>query len=104
MKKMKNSWYAQPLTINFNYKQWRQDLAAFIKRKQFWDYAIVSKARSINKNKEHYSKGTKWFEIFDGRGRYVKITFNNKKEIIDIQPSNFDKKIIEDYFRARILD
>lgn len=103
MKKYNSSWYAQPLIVNFNYKQWRQDLAAFIKRKEFWDYAIVTKARATDKRIGLFPKGAKWFEIFDGHGRYVRIIFSNKKEILEIQPSNFNEKLIEEYFNVRIL-
>ncbi len=59
----KYRWYAQSLNVNFNYKEWRQDLAAFVRRKLFWDFAMVSKSRVVDLKSGFYSKGNKWFEI-----------------------------------------
>lgn len=35
MRKHSSSWNAEEMTINFNQKQWRQDLAAFISKKRY---------------------------------------------------------------------
>ncbi len=101
MKKYNTSWYAKPLMINFNYKQWRQDLAAFIKKKEFWDYALVTKARTVDKKMGDYPKGSKWFEIFDGHGRNLIFIFNNKQEILNVEPSNYNLEILQEYFNLR---
>ena len=51
----KYRWYAQSLKVNFNYKEWRQDLAAFVRRKLFWDFAMVSKSRAVTLKSGFYS-------------------------------------------------
>lgn len=79
MKKYNNTWNAKKLTINFNHKQWRQDLAFFILQKKFWNRATVTRAKTVidNSNK----KGSKVFEIFDGFGNCIKIQYKNQCEI-----------------------
>ncbi len=99
----KNNWYSKSLKINFNYKEWRQDLAEFIKKKQFWDYAIVTKAKSLSSKKMYGNKGHKYFEIYDGKSRYVKILYKNLNEVIAIEPTNFDKELVDEYFIKRNL-
>ena len=80
----KYRWYAQSLNINFNYKEWRQDLAAFVRKKLFWDFAMVSKSRTVDFKNGFYSKGNKWFEIYDSHGNWLKIIYKNQSDIIAI--------------------
>lgn len=101
MRVHKKNWYSELLKINFNHKEWRQDLAAYIRKRCNWDFAVVSKARKVPGNKSFNSKTNKWFEFYDNVGRYVKIVFKNESEIISIEPVDFDKTIIDDYFEFR---
>ena len=75
-KNYNSSWNAKKLTINFNHKQWRQDLAAFIQQKKYWDHASVTRAKSVTNNVFH--KGSKSFEIFNGVGSSVTIQYKKK--------------------------
>ena len=48
------------MVVNFNQKQWRQDIASFIVNKLNWYDARVSRSKKIDD-----SNGTKEFEIFE---------------------------------------
>ena len=100
----KYRWYAQSLKVNFNYKEWRQDLAAFVRRKLFWDFAMVSKSRAVTLKSGFYSKGNKWFEIYDPRGNWLRIIYKNQSEIVAIEPANFNKNLIDEYFKLRNIN
>lgn len=99
-----NRWYAETLKINFNYKEWRQDFAAFVKRKLFWDFAMVSKSRAVDLKDGVYEKGYKWFEVYDPHGRWIKIIYTNQSKIIAIEPQNFDTNLISDYYKLRDIN
>lgn len=97
MKKYSNKWIAKPLTINFNHKEWRQDFAAFVRKKLFWDIAMVTRAKSSSKSKYYNASECREFEIYDGYGRNIKVVFKNKNGIVSIsQPG-----LIEEYYSLR---
>lgn len=96
-KRYNSNWNAKKLFINFNHKQWRQDFAAYVREKLFWDRAKVTRARSISQKNSFYEKGLKQFEVYDGYGRSVNLTFKNESDIVD----SSDSKLIEDYFKLR---
>lgn len=95
MKKFNNTWNAKKLTINFNHKQWRQDLAAFIQQKKFWNHAAVTKSKSTSNNLFH--KESKYFDIFDGKGNSIRIQYKNACEV---EFSN-DIELINEYLESR---
>lgn len=83
-----SSWSAKRITVNFNEKQWRQDLASFIQKNLQWAGVKVSRA----------SKGDiKSFRIFSSIGGEVKVSFKNENEIIECS----NKEIIKKYFSER---
>lgn len=86
-KRYSSSWNAKKIRINFNEKQWRQDLASFIQKKMQWAGVKVSRA----------SKGEiKEFRIFSSIGGEMTVKFRNDNEIIDNNNS-----ILNDYFIER---
>lgn len=98
MAKIYNSnWIAKPLSVNFNHKQWRQDLAAFIKNQLFWTgITKVSRARVIEKDVNN-TIVIKQFEIYDTVGNQVQVKFKNNNEIINTT----HEEIIKNYFEKR---
>ncbi len=78
-KKYNSTWNAKKLTINFNQKQWRQDLASFIQQKKFWSHAMVTRSKSVTNNVFH--KGSRCFEVFDSLGNSINIQYKNQCEI-----------------------
>lgn len=78
-KKYNSSWSAKKLTINFNQKQWRQDLAAFIQQKKYWSNVKVTRSKSVTNNV--FCKGSRFFEIYDGLGNSINIQYKNQNEI-----------------------
>lgn len=81
MRKYNGSWNAEEMKINFNQKQWRQDLAAFIGKKRFWFYARVTRSNTIEK-KTNYNDAIKEFRIYDTKGSEEVVRYTNKNEII----------------------
>ena len=96
MKKYNSSWDAEKLEINFNQKQWRQDLAAFVRNKKYWFSARVSRSRTVEA-KTTYNSSVKEFEVFDGYGGHIVVRYTNKNEVI--YTSN--EEIITMYFQER---
>ena len=80
MKIYKNNWEPCKMVVNFNQKQWRQDIASFIVNKLNWYDARVSRSKKIDD-----SNGTKEFEIFElysEKGQSFIIRYVNKNKII----------------------
>ena len=77
----KNNWYPKKMVVNFNQKQWRQDLASFIVNKLNWYDVRVSRSRTIEKSSK-YNEGIKEFEIYDSYNNYFKVTYSNQNTII----------------------
>lgn len=75
MKKYNRNWSVERLTVNFNHKQWRQDIGAFIKEKKNWDIAVVTRSKAVD------DKGSKMFEISNNIGDTFKIQYRNQCDI-----------------------
>ena len=93
-RKYRNIWNAKKMTINFNLKEWRQDLAAYVREKKYWYDVRVTKARSYDEN--FYNKGIKTFEIFNVYGGNIKVAFKDENKIIDSSDEELIKKYLED--------
>lgn len=81
VRKYSGSWNAEEMQINFNQKQWRQDLAAFVGKKRYWLQTRVSRSRTIEK-KSNYNEAIKEFSIYDAYGGEEIVRYTNKNEII----------------------
>lgn len=98
MKVYQNNWEPCELIVNFNQKQWRQDLASYIVTKLNWFDARVSKSKVIEKS-ELYNNAVKEFEIYTRNGNSFKIKYSSKNKIIDC--SNFE--IVKNYLSLRSI-
>lgn len=94
-KKYNNNWNAKKLIVSFNQKQWRQDLAAYIREKLFWPEARVTRSRNISNKKA--DKGIKQFEIFNNTGYSISIKYKNDNEIIEC--SKYE--VVRDYLEEK---
>ena len=81
MKKYNSSWDAEELQVNFNQKQWRQDLASYVSKNKFWFPVRVTRAKVLEEKTEH-SSSVKEFSIYDCHGNSMIIRFMNKNDII----------------------
>ncbi len=77
--------------VNFNHKQWRQDIGAYIKEKKYWNIAVVSRSKAID------DKGTKVFEISNNVGNTFKIQYRNQ---CDIEIAD-DIDLVNQYLKER---
>ncbi len=90
-----STWFAEKLKVNFNLKQWRQDLAFFIREKKFWDYDTrVTRARAISNYKN--DRGIKSFEVYNTYGGSVKVTYQDNNKIINSTDEELIKKYLEE--------
>lgn len=87
------TWNAKRLTVNFNHKQWRQDFAAFIKDKKFWDITRVTKAKTLSNNP--LNKGTKSFRVYNQYGGQVDVTYSDDCKIINSNHLELVKEYLE---------
>ena len=94
-KKYNSNWNAKKLTVDFNQKQWRQDFAAYVKEKKFWDVAKVTRARIVSNNSRE--KRIKRFEIFNTYGGNIVVIFSNNYQIVN---SN-EKELITEYLKEK---
>lgn len=78
----KNNWSPQKLVVNFNQKQWRQDLASFIVNKLNWFDVRVSRSKMVEKSTK-LNDGIREFEIYDNQNNIFKVKYSNKNEIIE---------------------
>lgn len=69
------------MTINFNQKQWRQDLAAFISKKRFWFQTQVTRSKTIEK-KTKYNDSVKEFSIYNRHGGEEIVRYVNQNQIV----------------------
>lgn len=90
-RKYNRSWIAKKNVVDFNKKQWRQDIAAFISEKKFWHFAMVTRTRVIDKTKK-----TKQFEIYNRHGINFYITYQNQNKVIDCSDNDLVQKYFED--------
>lgn len=77
MRTYKKNWSAKQLVVNFNQKQWRQDLASYIANKLNWIDVRVTRSKYVEED------NTKEFEIFDFSDRKITIKYVNKNEIVN---------------------
>lgn len=99
VKKYNSSWEAEKLEINFNQKQWRQDLAAYIRNKKYWHQARVSRSKTVEA-RTTYNSSVKEFKVYDGYGGDIVVRYTNKNEII--YTSN--EEILLMYFKSRAFN
>lgn len=98
MRKYNNNWAAKRLTINFNQKQWRQDLAAYVNDHLYWmGKVMVTRSRALEKNSSIYVKGRKQFTIYNNVGGEVIVTYENENQII----STTHQELLNKYFEER---
>lgn len=83
------------MKINFNQKQWRQDLASFIHDKLFWPATRVTKARIISGGRT--SNEIREFQVYNSNGINVTIRYKHQNNILYAS----DKEVIEKYFDSR---
>lgn len=96
MRKHSGSWNAEEMTINFNQKQWRQDLAAFISKKRYWFQTKVSRSRTIEK-KTNYNDAVKEFSIYNPHGGEEIIRYMNKNEIV----YTTNEQLLSEYYEKK---
>lgn len=96
MRKYSGSWNAEEMKINFNQKQWRQDLAAFISKKRFWFQTRVSRSKTIEK-KTNYNDAIKEFCIYSAHGGEEIIRYTNKNEII----YTTNEQLLSEYYNIK---
>lgn len=93
---MSRKYYAshetKKLEIDFNQKNWRQDLAAFVKKKLNWDWRSTRVTRS-----KLISNEVKQFKIFDQYGRTIDIRYSEKNHIVYAD----NRALIDEYIRLR---
>lgn len=92
----KNNWSPQKLVVNFNQKQWRQDLASFIVSKLNWTGVRVGRSKSVEKSTK-LNDGVREFEIYDEYNNVCNVKYSNKNEIIET--SHFD--ILDEYMSMK---
>ena len=84
-----NSWEAKKNIVNFNQKQWRQDLAYFVSLKKQWNDVHVSRTKLVDNGKK--------FEIFDYHNNSITIIYQDKNKIKS--DSSYD--LIREYLSAK---
>ena len=91
-------WLVAPLTVNFNQKQWRQDLGAFIRSKLFWDgTTLVTRSKAKSKGPNLITKGIRTFEIYNATyGRSVIVEYQNENEILYTTHEDLIKRYFEE--------
>lgn len=94
-KKYNNNWNAKKLTINFNQKQWRQDFAAFVKEKMFWNIAKVTRSKATSNNP--LQRGIKIFEVYNSYGGSVKVEYKEGNQIVNAT----DIELTYEYLKER---
>lgn len=95
MRTLSSNWKAEALLINFNQKQWRQDIAYFIGKCKNWYNPRVTYAKTL---KDHNAKKVKEFNIFNEQGEKFFVQFSNKNNIIDCS----DDILVKEYLKGRV--
>lgn len=93
----RSNWNAKKMEVNFNQKQWRQDLAYFLANKLNWNSVRVTRSKSSEKGT--YSSETKEFEIFDSLNNICKVKYSTQNEIIT---SNYPE-LVSEYMKFKEL-
>lgn len=95
MKNFNSSWQAKTLKVNFNQKQWRQDIAAFIRDCNLWPSARVTRSKTISGEK---SNSIKEFRIFDeSNNQSFNIQYRGENQILE----SSNTVLTEEYLRSR---
>ena len=95
MKVYKSNWKPCKMVVNFNQKQWRQDIASFIVNKLNWYDARVSRAKKTDDSNE--IKEFEIFEVYSEIGHSFKIRFANKNKII----SSTNNELVNSYLLSK---
>lgn len=96
MKTFNSNWEAKFLDVNFNQKQWRQDIAAFICSSKHWGKTRVSRSKIIEEQKDKTIKEFQIFNEVDDCFFSVKYYANNK--ILEAT----DMALVEEYLKGRV--
>lgn len=94
-RKINNNWPAKKMNINFNQKQWRQDLAMFVHDNLFWPATRVTKSRIISGRRT--SNEIREFQVYNSNGISVTVRYKQQDKIL----YSSDKEIIKKYFESR---
>lgn len=94
-RRINSSWPAKQMKINFNQKQWRQDLASFVHDKLFWPATRVTKARIISGRRT--ADEVREFQIYNSNGIDVTVRYKHQNKIL----YSSDQEIIKKYFENR---
>lgn len=94
-RKINNNWQAKQMKINFNQKQWRQDLASYIHDKLFWSATRVTKSRTISGRRT--VNEIKEFQIYNSNGINITVKYKHQNDVL----YSSDKEIIKGYFESR---
>lgn len=94
-RKVNNSWIAKKLSINFNQKQWRQDLASFIHDKLFWPATRVTKTKIISGRRT--ANEIREFQVYNSNGINITIRYKHQNQIL----YSSDREVIKQYFESR---
>lgn len=96
MKKYNSNWLAKEMEVDFNQKQYRQDLAAYVSKSKFWYPTRVTRSRTVQQG-NNSSECIKEFLIYNGVGGEIVIRYTNKNEII----YTTNEKILEEYLNLK---
>lgn len=91
-RKYNRSWIAKKNIIDFNQKQWRQDIGYFISENKYWHFAMVTRTRTIDKKKK-----IKEFEIYTKGGVNFKITYQGQNKIVN----STDLNLVNNYLKIK---
>ncbi len=91
-RKYNRSWIAKKNIIDFNQKQWRQDIGYFISQRKFWHFAMVTRTKVIDKKNK-----VKKFEIYSKNGESFSIKFQGQNKIIN----STDLNLVNNYFKIK---
>lgn len=92
MKTYRTNWEPCKMMVNFNQKQWRQDIASFIVNKLNWNNSRVSRSKQVDDYKEF-----EIFELFSKEEDSFKIKYTNKNDII----SSSNTEIVNEYLSLK---
>ena len=91
MKVRKSSWNYKKMEVNFNYKEWRQDFASYLREKNYWESPYVGRARKAKFGSERE------FYVKDRAGREFYIRYCDKNKIIFAT----NVSLVEEYLKSR---
>lgn len=89
-------WLPKELEVNFNYCQWRQDLAHYIQNKLFMWGARVTKSKQISKND---NLDIKEFQVYE-KENVIIVQYANKNKIIYTNKPD----LLKEYLKQKGID